>query len=101
MRLAHQRSDRDRAQAEQETGKHPGEQLPRPTRGVGKFTPDEYAPDGGDHRRTLSDGVGNRRADQTGMRGDEVEDSAGGPYDPAQQPGQMRAGAAAPVSAQR
>src|SRR5216683_3548296 len=55
--------------------------------GAAKFLPDQHAPEGSDHRRRLSDRVGNGDAGKS--RGDEIEDSAQAPNAAAQKSEQV------------
>src|SRR5258707_1172860 len=55
--------------------------------GAAKFLPDQHAPESSDHRRRLSDRVGNGDAGKS--RGDKIEDSAQAPNAAAQKSEQM------------
>src|SRR5208337_2865107 len=63
VRLPHHGCDRDRSQPKQKEDEHGGNQFARGLRSAGKFFPDEDAPDGRHHRRTLADCIGDRRTD--------------------------------------
>src|SRR5271154_2970125 len=81
-RLLRHRCNRDRSQSQQEEDKHRGYQSAGGWWGTGKFFPDEDAPDGRYHRRTLADGVGNGRTDYLSVGSNEIEYSSRTPDNP-------------------
>src|SRR6201984_276958 len=83
------RSDRDCSQASDEAAKHRNQQGSDSRRRRAKFSPNENAPGRRDHRRTLADGVRNGRPDEVDLRCNEVQRSAAGPDDAAQDSSEM------------
>src|SRR5208282_5277639 len=94
FRLLHHGCDRDRSQSKQKEDEHGGNQFARSRRSAGKFFPDEDAPNGRHHRRTLADCIGDCRTDYLCVGGNEVEHGSRTPDESAdnspQMPGRFR-----------
>src|SRR5260370_30125698 len=80
-------------------GKHERQIRPGRAVGAGEFLPHQNAPERGNHRRRLADGVRDRHADKAGR--DEVEVSAQAPDDAAENAEHVVASAGASKSGER
>src|SRR6516164_1505518 len=93
-----ERSKGDGAKSQDKKDEHQKEKHLCRTRGAGEFAPYEDTPARGDHGCALSDGVGDRRANEIGSGSNEVGDGSGAPYRSAEQARHMPAKRRAPVA---